>query len=92
LTAPAAADAAALAAGAVVALLLQAPTTKAVARAKAPTRREVAMMDTDRVPPCPPRDHRAVAGRRRESQWFDSALSLEPRRQRAICGLLTSEQ
>jgi hypothetical protein len=57
LTAPAAADpaalAAALAAGAVVALLLQAPTTNAVARTKAPTRREVAMMDTGLIPPCP---------------------------------------
>jgi hypothetical protein len=84
--------AAALTAGAVAALLLQAPTTNAVARAKAPMRLEVAIMDMVALPPSPLGERRIVTGARREGLCFDSALSLHPRRQRAICGLLTCEQ
>jgi hypothetical protein len=54
----------ALAAGDGVAEPLQAPTTNAVARAKAPRRLEAELMVTDPVPPRPLRDHRIVAGSR----------------------------
>jgi hypothetical protein len=50
--AEAAALAAVLAAGVGVALPLQAPTRNAAASARAPMRLDLAMMDTDPVPPC----------------------------------------
>jgi hypothetical protein len=59
--------AAALAAGAAVALLLQAPTTNTAARAKAPMRLELAIMDTVALPPSPLGEHRDVAGSGREA-------------------------
>src|SRR5664280_1829725 len=90
--AEAAALAAVLAAGVGVALPLQAPTTNAVASARAPMRLDVEMIDTDPVPPClsgsPPR------GGRPEREPVVRFLNdrLDPRGQPAICGLLTSGQ
>src|SRR5450759_383117 len=74
LTAPAvpadvAALAPALAAGVGVALPLQAATTNTAASAKAPMRLDVAMMDTDLIPPCLSAIT-ASSGAGGESLWF----------------------